>query len=964
MCSHCFSTRKLHQSDGMVHSHGSRIKPCVGSHQPPLTSTQARAQSVAVDGASAPGDGGGGPVSMAPSEPHSRSHTDFQSGDEEVSRHPRQIGGRVMKHVPKGARFACARSLTDILQSINSNPSGTEQWRQLLWFASNILTQPERAGRRRNLANLVKRRIENHEMLRTKDEEEREEGGSGRRPSAKDRRLAAVGAKLEEGNIRAATRILCSQDCPVIATQESLAAMQERHPKDNWAANLADLPVAAQTAPFQVTEREVLDAMRSFPAGSSGGPDGMRPQLLLDLLNNRESSETLLQALTGFINVLLRGECPPEIREIMFGGTLIALSKKSGGLRPIAIGYIWRRLAAKCANKFAVTKLESFFAPLQMGIATAGGCEAAVHAARSFITGMPRDQVFVKLDFANAFNTLRRDVMLQAVYNTIPELYAFIHQAYSAESLLQFGPFVVHSQLGPQQGDPLGPLLFCLPLHSTLQSMRSRLRLGYLDDISLGGKVEDVQHDLAKVKELELSLGIRLNRNKCEYYSDVELLHKEFDGFQRIDCNSLFLLGAPLFKGDALNEVLIGHCDSLKSAVEDLACLQSQAALMLLRSCFGAPKLMYILRTAQCWGHSLLEEFDNQMRAGLEMILNIRLSDIQWKQATLPIRDGGLGFRRVSMLASSAYIASAASTRSLVSAVLDTVEWSDVHLDEILESRSSTKPTGDEQLLTSQKVWDRPLIAIERAAVWSSNNDPLNQARLGAVSSPHSGDWLLTIPVASCGLGLSNEAVRVAVGLRLGLELCAPHQCHCGETADSGGHHGLVCKRSTGRAARHFAVNDIIWRALVKADVPSSKEPPGLIRNDGKRPDGATLVPWARGKYIAWDATTVHTCAASYIHLTSVAPGGAAEHAADRKRGKYSNLPATHDFVPVAIESLGPVNRTGREFLMELGRRMTTISCDPRETAHLFQRLSICSQRFNAIAFRGTFPQSSVSLDL
>src|SRR6218665_3799926 len=90
--------------------------------------------------------------------------------------------------------------------------------------------------------------------------------------------------------------------------------------------------------------------------------------------------------------------------------------------------------------------------------------------------------------------------------------------------------------------------------------------------------------------------------------------------------------------------------------------------------------------------------------------------------------------------------------------------------------------------------------------------------------------------------------------------------------------------------------------------------------------------------YVAWDATSVHTCAASYIHLTSVAPGGAAELAADRKRGKYSNLPATHDFVPVAIESLGPVNRTGREFLMELGRRMTTISCDPRETAHLFQR--------------------------
>ena len=42
----------------------------------------------------------------------------------------------------------------------------------------------------------------------------------------------------------------------------------------------------------------------------------------------------------------------------------------------------------------------------------------------------------------------------------------------------------------------------------------------------------------------------------------------------------------------------------------------------------------------------------------------------------------------------------------------------------------------------------------------------------------------------------------------------------------------------------------IVWRALTKADTPCTKEPPGLIRTDGKRPDGATLVPWARGKYI------------------------------------------------------------------------------------------------------------------
>ena len=35
---------------------------------------------------------------------------------------------------------------------------------------------------------------------------------------------------------------------------------------------------------------------------------------------------------------------------------------------------------------------------------------------------MREDEIFVKLDFANAFNTLRRDIMLQMVYDTIPEI--------------------------------------------------------------------------------------------------------------------------------------------------------------------------------------------------------------------------------------------------------------------------------------------------------------------------------------------------------------------------------------------------------------------------------------------------------------------------------------------------------------------------------------------------------------
>ena len=47
----------------------------------------------------------------------------------------------------------------------------------------------------------------------------------------------------------------------------------------------------------------------------------------------------------------------------------------------------------------------------------------------------------------------------------------------------------------------------------------------------------------------------------------------------------------------------------------------------------------------------------------------------------------------------------------------------------------------------------------------------------------------------------------------------------------------------------------IIARCLSSAGVPVSKEPSGLSRSDGKRPDGLTLIPWRAGRSLIWDVT-------------------------------------------------------------------------------------------------------------
>ena len=166
--------------------------------------------------------------------------------------------------------------------------------------------------------------------------------------------------------------------------------------------------------------------------------------------------------------MLLEDKYHSDVIPILFGGNLTALVKKSGGIHTIAIGYMWRRLAAKCANSYAMSRLGDCFAPIQLGEGVSGGCESAVHATRRFIEFMPNEFVIAKLDFTNAFNNLRRSAMLKAVYKTVPEIYKFCHLSYSQPSKLRYGSRSVSSEEDTQQGDPLGLLLFCITIQPLL----------------------------------------------------------------------------------------------------------------------------------------------------------------------------------------------------------------------------------------------------------------------------------------------------------------------------------------------------------------------------------------------------------------------------------------------------------------------------------------------------------------
>jgi len=77
-----------------------------------------------------------------------------------------------------------------------------------------------------------------------------------------------------------------------------------------------------------------------------------------------------------------------------------------------------------------------------------------------------------------------------------------------------------------------------------------------------------------------------------------------------------------------------------------------------------------------------------------------------------------------------------------------------------------------------------------------------------------------------------------------------------------------------------------------RAQIPATKEPANLILQNGKRPDGSTLIPRSRGKPVVWDVTVPYTYAESHIGDTATEAGAAANQAAVKKSPNMMNWPA------------------------------------------------------------------------
>ena len=321
--------------------------------------------------------------------------------------------------------------------------------------------------------------------------------------------------------------------------------------------------------------------------------------------------------------------------------------------------------------------------------------------------------------------------------------------------------------------------------------------------------------------------------------------------------------------------------------------------------------------------------------------------------------------RSALSLSTSAYLASRGSSQELLYLIQPPMILSipDAFIPEarrLWDTGGGCAPLNPDNL-QSQHTWDDASCSAKAHAIRNGASTG-GLARLLACCQEGSGSWLHALPSTSLGLRFSDEEVRIAVGLRLGAPIVRPHTCQCGQAVLADGVHGLSCKKSAGRHLRHSLANDVIARAFRSRDTPADLEPTGLLRGDGKRPDGATRIPWSHGRCLLWDFTCPDTLAPSHLHQSSLAAGSVAEVAESRKQTKYSSLLPTFDFAGVAIETLGSWGPGATALVKNIGRRIAPITGEPRSTFFFRQRLDVAVQRGNAVAVRGTILDDSSTL--
>jgi hypothetical protein len=458
------------------------------------------------------------------------------------------------------------------------------------------------------------------------------------------------------------------------------------------------------------------DEMRRSDTGAAPGPSGYGSNFIQVLATDA----ACVAALAVLIGHIVNDKLPATVRSLLNTCVLVSLEKDGGGRRPVAIGDMLYRMAARFALSLVLEAAQRTLRPYQFGVGAEDGCTQVVQSLQHLLSlppapappaprpphqfafsrprpapvaadPTPRPLACLSIDIVNAFNTVDRAAVLRAVYGNaeLALCWRMVAFGYGHPSLLLMPcaegvdetEAFIESSSGVRQGDPLAALLFALVMHGVYEQVARICRSGcfaYSDDGHGVGWLEECWRAWEALPELLGPLGLRLNTAKCEltcFYSDT-LQHAgdvaALDAFRAagvsINASALKVLGCVVGASDAVTAQELERRPSFRAdqrvAFKRLPLLGKTTGYLALSQLTGTVLTNRLRAMPPAATRAHAAGYDRQVLQVAHLLVGIREVDgDRWdEQLQAPTRLGGFGLLSAVSIAPAAYLAGAECT--------------------------------------------------------------------------------------------------------------------------------------------------------------------------------------------------------------------------------------------------------------------------------------------------------------